>query len=76
MEHVPRNARWIVGSALPWSEEEAEGAMRTRLRIAASPQPPNAYGFVGIALTLIVLPTAPAGEEIPIARTAAVLNLN
>lgn len=76
MDYLPRNTVFTPGHALPWTEEDAELAMRTRLRVVGTPQAPNPYGLVGIAYHLVVLPTAPDGKETPIAATSCILCLN
>lgn len=75
-EWIPHTARFVPGTALGWSVEDAETAMRTRLRIAARPSTPNRHGLVGFAYYVVALPSLPDGQEVPVAAATAVISLN
>lgn len=76
MEHLPHPIQWTIGPALPWTQDEADCVMRSRLRIDGRPAAPNAYGLVAFSFLIVALPSTPNGEEIPFARTSCVFNLN
>ena len=75
MRYVPRSTTWYV-TGYPWSDAEADGVMRIRLRIVGVPAEANDRGLVAVGYTLNVLPTTPTGQETPIARTACLISLN
>ena len=76
VEWLPDDVVFDIGPSLPWGQAEAEGVMRTRLRVIGTPAPPNTYGLTSVAFHLVCLPSSPTGNEVPIAVTACILSVN